>query len=64
MKDLTELSSLTGYGKPLLSYHINGSEDSKGLLQLGLVRVEKQRRGRSSISITELGKMLLAGLSN
>lgn len=30
--DLTELANLTGYGKPLLSYHINGAEGSKGLV--------------------------------
>lgn len=33
---LDELSKLTNYGKPLLSYHIHGSEDARGLIDLGL----------------------------
>lgn len=43
VRDLTMMSKLTGYGKPLLSYHINGSEDSKGLLELGLVEISRKR---------------------
>ena len=62
VSDLTELASLTGYGKPLLSYHVNGGEDSKGLVQLGLVEVEKYRKGRLRITITPLGHMLLASV--
>jgi DNA-binding transcriptional ArsR family regulator len=62
VSDLTELASITGYGKPLLSYHINGAEDSKGLVQLGLVEVKKYRKGRLGITITPLGRMLLASI--
>ncbi len=57
--NLRELSRITGYGKPLLSYHLNGSVDSKGLIELGLVKVEKGKRGGSKISLTTLGKLLL-----
>jgi len=63
VKDLTELSQLTNYGKPLLSYHIKGSEDSKGLMDLGLVQVSRPRGGSSEIRVTEVGRMLLAGIS-
>jgi len=31
------LRDISGYGKPLLSYHIKGAEDSKGVVELGLV---------------------------
>ncbi len=63
VKDLSELSRLTGFGKPLLSYHINGSEGTKGLVSLGLVKVSKSRKERNKVAITELGRMLLLGMS-
>src|SRR5438128_4743759 len=34
VESLEELRELTGYGKPLLSYHIKGAEDSQGLVDL------------------------------
>src|SRR5919198_2419222 len=33
---LDQLEELSGYGKPLLSYHVQGGKDSKGLADLGL----------------------------
>lgn len=62
IEELQRLSELTGLGKSLLSYHINGSEDSKGLIQLGLVSVSKTKKGKSTVSLTEMGEMLLAGV--
>ena len=59
VESLEELSKLTNYGKPLLSYHIHGSEDARGLIQLGLVESVRHQRGRNKITITALGKMLL-----
>lgn len=61
VESLQELSKLANYGKPLLSYHIRGAEDSRGLEELGLVEVERGRRGRSIVKLTTLGKMLLLG---
>lgn len=49
-----------GYGKPLLSYHIQGARDSKGLVDLGLVDVEKGDRGKISAKLTVLGKLLVS----
>lgn len=49
-----------GYGKPLLSYHIQGARDSKGLVDLGLVDVEKGDRGKLSAKLTVLGKLLVS----
>ncbi len=58
---LESLKELTGYGKPLLSYHIQGAEDSQGLVELGLVEVRKGQRGKSIIKATTLGKLLTLG---
>ncbi len=58
---LESLKELTGYGKPLLSYHIQGAEDSQGLVELGLVEVRKGQRGKSMVKATTLGKLLTLG---
>jgi hypothetical protein len=55
------LKDISGYGKPLLSYHIQGAEDSKGLVELGLVEVEKGTRGKSITKITTLGRLPTVG---
>lgn len=59
IESLEKLSGVTRYGKPLLSYHIRGSEDSRGLVALGLVEVERVKRGRIKVKLTVLGRMLL-----
>jgi DNA-binding MarR family transcriptional regulator len=59
VKSLEELSRISGYGKPLLSHHIKGSESSRGLVDLGLVEVERSRRGRIRVQLTLLGRILL-----
>ena len=56
---LDELSKLTDYGKPLLSYHIHGSEDARGLIDLGLAEAARHARGKTKVTLTTLGKMLL-----
>jgi hypothetical protein len=61
VQSLEELKELTGYGKPLLSYHIQGAEDSQGLVDLGLVEVKRGDRGRSIIQETTLGRLLTLG---
>ena len=42
IESLEQLEQISGYGKPLLSYHVQGARDSKGLADLGLVEVEKR----------------------
>jgi hypothetical protein len=59
VESLDELSKLTNYGKPLLSYHIHGSEDARGLIDLGLVEATRHARGKTKVTLTTLGKMLL-----
>ncbi|MFW9863297.1 MAG: DUF6293 family protein [Candidatus Thorarchaeota archaeon] len=63
VKDLGQLSELTGYGKPLLSYHIRGDDESRGLVDLGLIQAEHKRRGRLQVTLTTLGKAMLLGQS-
>ncbi|MHA1933699.1 MAG: hypothetical protein ACW97A_00335 [Candidatus Thorarchaeota archaeon] len=63
VESLGHLCELSGYGKPLISYHLNGTEDSSGLINLGFVDVERRRQGRLHMKLTTLGKALLLGLS-
>ena len=63
IESLEQLESKSGYGKPLLSYHIQGSRDSKGLADLGLLEIEKGDRGKISARLTTLGKLLVIGTS-
>jgi hypothetical protein len=58
VENLDELVQASGFGKPLLSYHINGTLESKGLLQLGLVDVEKSR-SKSKIVLNTLGQLII-----
>jgi len=61
VESLEQLEAISGFGKPLLSYHIQGARDSKGLADLGLLEVEKGERGKISAGLTTLGKLLVAG---
>lgn len=63
IESLEQLEQASGYGKPLLSYHVMGSRDSKGLADLGLLEVEKGDRGKISARLTTLGKLLVTGSS-
>lgn len=56
---LGEITKITDFGKPLLSYHIHGNDESKGLVQLGLVDSERLERGKTKITLNTLGKMLI-----
>ena len=59
VNSLEELEQISGYGKPLLSYHIQGGKENKGLADLGLVEVNKADRGKTLINITTLGKLMV-----
>jgi len=60
VESLEKLSEVSQFGKPLLSYHVQGAKDSKGLADLGLVEVERVERGKIKIELTTLGKLLIA----
>lgn len=59
IESFDQLEKISGFGKPLLSYHIQGSKEAKGLAELGLVDVEKGDRNKISARITTLGKLLV-----
>ena len=59
VESFDHLEKVSGFGKPLLSYHIQGSRDAKGLAELGLVDVEKGDRNKISTKITTLGKLMI-----
>jgi hypothetical protein len=61
VQSLEHLEAISGYGKPLLSYHIQGARESKGLADLGLLEIEKGERGKISARLTTLGKLLVVG---
>ncbi len=61
VESLEQLSQVSHLGKPLLSYHVQGARDSKGLADLGLVEVERADRGKITVKLTTLGKLLIAG---
>jgi len=60
VESLEKLSTLSSYGKPLLSYHIRGSKEGAGLQKLGLIEVERGKRGRLRVRLTALGRTLLS----
>jgi hypothetical protein len=60
VESLEKLSAISSYGKPLLSYHIRGSEEGQGLEDLGLVEIERGKRGRLRVKLTALGHTLLS----
>ena len=59
IESFDQLEKISGFGKPLLSYHIQGSKEAKGLAELGLVDVEKGDRNKITARITTLGKLLI-----
>ena len=63
IQSLGQLSDISGYGRPLLSYHIWGDDESRGLVEFGLVDAERGRHGRLEVQLTVLGKAMLLGQS-
>ncbi len=55
-----ELSKKLNMSLPLVSYHINGNRKSEGLKQMGLVEITEMR-GRMSVTLTTLGKLIAKG---
>lgn len=58
VESLEQLSEITGLDKSLISRHMNGTEDSQGLVDLGLVSVDRKARGRIEVEITALGRIV------
>lgn len=61
-ESLVKLGEAAGVEKSLLSYHIRGGREGKGLEALGLVKVDRLQYGKLLVRLTDLGKVVLAGL--
>lgn len=59
---LRELADHAGIQDSLASYHVRGGEDGKGLVELGLVDVERGRRGALTIRLASMGELIARGL--
>ena len=57
---LEQLSKRTNMSLPLISYHINGNLKSQGLKDMGLVTTD-EKKGRISVKLTLLGRLLVKG---
>ncbi|NOR39224.1 MAG: hypothetical protein GQ580_06535 [Candidatus Thorarchaeota archaeon] len=64
IQSLGQLSDISGYGRPLLSYHIWGDDESRGLVKLGLVEAERGRHGRLEARLTVLGRAMVLAQSS
>ncbi len=62
-ESLVKLSEASKVEKSLLSYHIRGGKEGKGLEALGLVKVDRLQYGKLLVRLTDLGKVVLAGLT-
>lgn len=58
---LAELAAAVEGDSSLLSYHIRGGRDGKGLEELGMVEVQREVQGKLSIDLTPIGKLMLVG---
>ncbi|MPZ07331.1 MAG: hypothetical protein GEU26_13105 [Nitrososphaeraceae archaeon] len=59
---LDRLQHISGLMKPLLSYHINGRDNTKGLIDLGLVWVENKKKENGTIiviGLTAIGELFV-----
>jgi hypothetical protein len=61
VESLNDLSEMSGVEKSLLSYHIRGGRDAKGLEELSLVAIERAKQGRLMVRLTEMGRLILLG---
>lgn len=62
VQSLNDLSAAGGVDKSLLSYHLRGGRDSKGLEQLGLIEIDRAHQGRLLIRLTPMGRLMLLGM--
>lgn len=60
IESLEQLEEITGHAKPLLSYHINGGKNFKGLVNMGLLEIKRGERGKTAVKLTALGEILLS----
>lgn len=61
---LRDLADEVGIQDSLASYHVRGGDDGEGLVELGLVDVERGRRGALTIRLTSMGTLIARGLGD
>jgi hypothetical protein len=57
---MEKLSKLTKMSLPLIAYHLKGNRDSKGLIEMKLVHVERIN-GSLNLKLSELGRLIISG---
>jgi hypothetical protein len=57
VEGLERVEKISGYKKNILSYHIQGTNNSKGLDDLGLVYIKRGSRGKIIITLSPVGKL-------
>lgn len=60
IESMEKLSKLAKMSLPLIAYHLKGNRDSKGLVEMNLVKTEREN-GSLNVSLTELGKLIVKG---
>jgi hypothetical protein len=60
IESMEKLSKLAEMSLPLIAYHLKGNRDSKGLVDMNLVKTYREN-GSLSITLTELGKLIVKG---
>ncbi len=58
---MDDLSKKMRMSLPLISYHINGTADSRGLAEEGFVKLITGAHGKNQIMLTEMGKLIIEG---
>lgn len=56
--NLSKLCRLTGYSKPLISYHLRGNDRSEGLVKLNLVSIRNKGR-KVEIELTPQARIIM-----
>jgi DNA-binding transcriptional ArsR family regulator len=59
-RSMEELSKKAGMSLQLLSYHLNGTSKSDGMVQLELVNV-KEEKGRVRVCLSTMGRLFMKG---
>ena len=60
-RSMDDLSKKMSMSLPLISYHINGTPEARGLVEEGLVELISGKHGRNQIMLTEMGKLIIEG---
>jgi len=58
---MDDLSKKMNMSLPLISYHINGTPEARGLVEEGLIELTSGQHGRNQIRLTEMGKLIIEG---